>query len=107
MSRLEPREQVTAALARFLKNRIEGLPAIMRNDPLLSPGEYLGDIEADQVESLFNPMRNINDEVNSFRKVDQANSGEWLVFADFDYNGDGKFLGLRLVPKTPMKRRIT
>ena len=40
-------------------------------------------------------MSNINPFVNS---IDQVKRGTYIVFADFDYAGDGRFLGLRLEP---------
>ena len=56
-------------------------------------GEYLGDIEINDAfwETLtnFNPFRN---------SIGAVPKGKHLLIADFDYTGDGHFIGMRLEP---------
>jgi hypothetical protein len=81
----------------MLVSQHKNLPIIMRNSTQLSPGEYLGDVNLKQIHQLLKSLTNINEAWNSLNEIPQP--PEWLVFADFDYEGDGRFIGLRLIPR--------
>lgn len=85
-------EQHADALSAMIKARAQG-------KPFKSPGEYLGDVEV--TDSLFQQVTNINPFVNSLAKVRR---GTYLMIADFDYEGDGHFIGLRLEPRKQLKK---
>jgi len=72
----------------------------MRNDSRLSPGEYLGDTSDSKIATMLKMLDNVNEYVNSIHRIEEENQAdEWLVFAGFDYDGDGRFIGLRVIPK--------
>jgi hypothetical protein len=80
----------------FAKAYQEG--ALVKNDedgkpiqPSQPTGEYLGDVEIDA--AFWKKLTNFNPFVNNVGAVPQ---GKYLLIADFDYAGDGRFLGLRL-----------
>jgi len=83
----ETREQVSEKFTRWIAEN--GMSA----EPSFPVGEYLGDLEV--TDEVLAKLTNINPFVNSIGRVRR---GAYLVYADFDYAGDGKFLGLRLEP---------
>lgn len=86
-ARSELREQVVEKHTRWVQE------SGMRAEPSFPVGEYLGDIEV--TDELLAGLTNTNEYVNS---IHQVKRGTYIVFADFDYAGDGRFLGLRLEP---------
>ena len=60
--------------------------------PHKSAGEYLNDIEA--IDELFTSLTQF---VNS---IGQFSNGTHLMFADFDYDGNKRLIGLRLETRT-------
>ena len=84
----ETRKQQVDAHAAMIEAKQEG-------KPFKSPGEYLGDFEV--TDALFNCLRNVNPNVNSIGEIPR---GTYLLIADFDYEGDGHFMGLRLERRT-------
>jgi hypothetical protein len=84
------REQVVQAHLKMMQAQAEG-------KPFESPGEYLGDIEIGQ-DFLLKHLTNINRFVSSIGDIPHQT---YLLIADFDYDGDGHFMGLRLVPRIP------
>jgi hypothetical protein len=78
------REQRVTELGKVLEAEAKG-------QPFGAFGEYLGDIQVD--DAFLNSLTNINPHRNSLRRVER---GTYLVIADFDYKGDGHFIGLRL-----------
>jgi hypothetical protein len=86
-ARREVREQVVEKHVRWAKENE------MRAQPSFPVGEYLGDLQVS--DELLLTLTNINPLVNS---IDRVKRGAYVVFADFDFAGDGSFLGLRLEP---------
>jgi len=83
----EGREQVTEKFVRWATE------SGMQKEPSFPVGEYLGDIEV--TDEMLDGLTNINPHVNS---IDQVKRGRFVVYADFDWSGDGHFIGLRLEP---------
>lgn len=84
----EVRQQVIDARVAMEKAKAEG-------KPFKSPGEYLGDFEV--TDALFKCLRNFHPNHNSIGRIPR---GTYLLIADFDYEGDGHFIGLRLERRT-------
>ena len=84
----EVRKQVVDARVAMEKAKAEG-------KPFKSPGEYLGDFEV--TDALFKCLRNFHPNHNSIGRIPR---GTYLLIADFDYEGDGHFMGLRLERRT-------
>jgi hypothetical protein len=84
----EPRNQVADALTAMFVAKAEG-------KAFRSAGEYLGDIEV--TDALFESLANTNPYINS---IGQIPRGTYLLMADFDYEGDKHFIGLRLERRT-------
>jgi hypothetical protein len=85
----EVREQVLEKFRRWHdENGMSAEP-----EPGFPVGEYLGDLEI--TDEMLAGLANINPFVNSIAKVSR---GKYIVWADFDYSGDGHFIGLRLEP---------
>lgn len=80
----EVRHQVVDAYLAMEKAKAEG-------KPFKSPGEYLGGFEV--TDALFKCLRNFHPNHNSIGRIPR---GTCLLIADFDYEGDGHFMGLRL-----------
>jgi hypothetical protein len=93
------RKQVVEKFTRWIEENE------MKAEPSFPVGEYLGDIEV--TDEMLAALTNINPFVNSIRRVQR---GTYIVYADFDYAGDGKFLGLRLEPlrdDSPTEKPVT
>jgi len=84
----ETRKQQVDAHAVMIEAKQEG-------KPFRSPGEYLGDFEV--TDALFKCLRNFHPNHNSIGRIPR---GTYLLIADFDYEGDGHFMGLRLERRT-------
>src|ERR1700693_6344864 len=83
----EGRKQVSEKFTRWIAENS------MSAEPSFPVGEYLGDLEV--TDRMLASLTNINPTVNS---IDQVKRGRYIVYGDFDYAGDGKFLGFRLEP---------
>src|SRR5579872_201322 len=84
----EVRHQVVEALGKMYEAKMEG-------KPFESPGEYLGDLEIGQ-DFLLKHLTNTNRFQSSIGDIPHQ---AYLLIADFDYDGDGHFMGLRLVAR--------
>jgi hypothetical protein len=91
----EVRKQRVEAFTRAIKEGAiftldENGKPVQPSEPV---GEYLGDVEVEDAfwEKLtnFNPFRN---------SIGAVPKGKYLLIADFDYAGDGHFIGMRLEP---------
>jgi hypothetical protein len=64
------------------------------------PGEYLGDVKITHDE-LRASLTNIRaPEFVNRLAVGRIPEGTYLLIADFDQEGDGHFIGMRLIPRT-------
>jgi hypothetical protein len=91
------REQVIEKFARWMEE------SRMEKEPTFPVGEYLGDLEV--TDAMLTGLANINPFVNSIGKVVR---GKYILWADFDYVGDGHYIGLHLEPLCePTKKEVT
>ncbi|MGA2333936.1 MAG: hypothetical protein ABSG08_01060 [Terriglobales bacterium] len=92
------REQVSEKFQRWLEeNGMTAEPE--RGFPV---GEYLGDL--DVTNAMLAGLANINPFINSINRVTR---GKYIVWADFDYAGDGHFIGLRMEPLRETVNEVT
>jgi hypothetical protein len=68
-----------------------------RSDPyletLLRNGEFLGKVNITKEELRESIGANSNAD-----SIDKIPEGTYLLFAEFDFEGDGHFIGMRLTP---------
>lgn len=83
-----PRAQVSGKFERWLEESPD-----LSAEPSFPVGEYLGDLEV--TGEMLLGLKNINPFVN---RIPQVQRSTYVLWADFDWTGDGHFIGLRLEP---------